>query len=99
MTNGQFIGFVRGEIWFQDRSVLHFREFVKTNDGIERYMYVYHYQGSAGDLHFRYDNTPHFPNLVTFPHHKHSGSESAVIAADPLTLETILDEIVLQYVT
>ena len=31
----------------------------------------YHFQDQQNNLIFRYDNTPHFPNLKTFPHHKH----------------------------
>jgi len=38
------IGFVRGALYLLDGSQLHFREFVDTNAGIDRYMYAYHYQ-------------------------------------------------------
>src|SRR5215510_15012883 len=66
-----YIGFIRGSIYFLDGSVLHLREFVNVQHGIERYMYAYHYQRSDGTFVFRYDNTPHFSALPTFPHHKH----------------------------
>lgn len=33
--------------------------------------YRYHFQDERNCLVFRYDSTPHFPNLSTFPHHKH----------------------------
>ena len=33
--------------------------------------YRYHYQDAQNQLIFRYDNTPHFPDLSSFPHHKH----------------------------
>jgi hypothetical protein len=33
--------------------------------------YRYHCQDADGTLIFRYDSTPHFPELPTFPHHKH----------------------------
>jgi hypothetical protein len=33
--------------------------------------YRYHFQDQNNCLVFRYDDTPHFPNLSTFPHHKH----------------------------
>ena len=33
--------------------------------------YRYHYQNAKNQLIFRYDNTPHFPDLPSFPHHKH----------------------------
>ena len=31
----------------------------------------YHFQDQQNNLIFRYDNTPHFPDLKSFPHHKH----------------------------
>ena len=33
--------------------------------------YRYHFQDQQNNLIFRYDNTPHFPDLKSFPHHKH----------------------------
>lgn len=88
-----YIGFIRGEIYFLDGSLLHLREFVNVEHGVERYMYVYHYQRSDGTFILRYDNTPHFPDLPTFPHHKHEGSESNVVSATPPDLQAVLAEI------
>ena len=88
-----YIGFIRGEIYFLDGSQLHLREFVNVEHGIERYMYAYHYQRPDGALVFRYDNTPHFPALPSFPHHKHEGSDANVAAASSPDLQTILTEI------
>jgi hypothetical protein len=34
-------GFIKGNILFLDGSVLHIREFVDVETGIERYMYAY----------------------------------------------------------
>lgn len=90
------IGFIRGEIWFPDESVLYFREFVQVQNPFERYMYVYHYQSSERNIIFRYDNTPHFPNLKTFPHHKHESNESNVIESSQPDLPSILEEILFQ---
>ncbi len=87
------IGFVRGSLYFLDNSQLHLREFVNVEHGVERYMYAYHYQRPDGALVFRYDNTPHFPTLPTFPHHKHEGSEANVVAASPPDLAAILSAI------
>ena len=78
---------------FLDGSLLHLREFVDVEYGSERYMYAYSYQRSDGTLVFRYDNTPHFSHLLTFPHHRHEGSESHVVAAGPVDLEAVLAEI------
>ena len=33
--------------------------------------YRYHFQDGQNNLIFRYDNTPHLPDLPSFPHHKH----------------------------
>lgn len=88
-----FIGFIRGNIYFLDSSVLQVREFVNMEQGLERYMYAYHYQRANGTMVFRYDNTPHFPTLSTFPHHKHEADEQTVVAADPPDLEQVLAEI------
>lgn len=90
---GKFEGVVRGDLYFADDSLLHIREFVNTEEGVERFMYVYHYQKADGALIFRYDNTPHYPDLSTFPHHKHAGSETEVIAAEPSDLKSALAEI------
>jgi hypothetical protein len=87
------IGFLRGVVYFLDGSELHIREFVNVEHGVERYMYVYHYQRPDGAMVFRYDNAPHFPALPTFPHHKHEYGKADVIAASPPDLQTILTEI------
>jgi hypothetical protein len=88
-----YIGFIRGNIYFLDGSVLHLREFVNVQHGIERYMYAYHYQRPDDTFIFRYDNTPHFPTLPAFPHHKHEGNEANVASASPPDLQTVLTEI------
>lgn len=55
-------------------------------------MYVYQYMRADGGLIFRYDDTKHFQNLSTAPHHKHIG-EDEVVAADAADLESVLKEI------
>jgi hypothetical protein len=44
---------------------------IVTNNQLEFLDYRYHFQDERNRLVFRYDSTPHFPNLSTFPHHKH----------------------------
>ena len=90
---GRFEGVVRGNLYFADDSLLHLREFVNVEGGIEYLMYAYHYQQADGMLVFRYDDTPHYPDLPTFPHHKHVGSENNVIAAERPDLQAVLNEI------
>ncbi len=42
-----------------------------TDNQLEFLDYRYHFQGEKNQLIFRYDSTPHFPDLANFPHHKH----------------------------
>ena len=37
--------------------------------------YSYHLQGQDGALIARWDNSSHWPELSTFPHHKHQAGE------------------------
>ena len=38
---------------------------------ISKIDYRYHFQNEDNNLIFRYDSTPHFPSISSFPHHKH----------------------------
>ena len=49
--------------------------------------------GVCGSMVFRYDNTPHFPALSSFPHHKHLSDGTSVVACAAPTLAQILAEI------
>lgn len=44
---------------------------VVEEDGLRHLDYRYHCQDRDNRLVFRYDSTPHFPNLPGFPFHKH----------------------------
>jgi hypothetical protein len=39
----------------------------------------------------RWDNTPHYPNLEGFPHHKHEGK--TVIGSDEMTINGVLEQL------
>jgi len=84
-------GTIDGTLYFQDGSRLEFTEQISLRAGrpvkqIYRYQYI-HKKRSL----FRYDNAPHYPQLLTFPHHKHEGNK--VLAAKEPTLKQILDEV------
>jgi len=85
-------GYLRGELGFKDGSRLHFRELVTTEPSTSLVSYTYQYMQADGKLIFRYDDTDHFPNLPGAPHHKHLG-ETEVIAVQPPSLQTVLQEI------
>ena len=56
-------GYVRGEVYFADGSVLHVREYVDTESVIERLVYAYQYMDADRKLIFRYDNSGHHRRL------------------------------------
>nr|WP_277877409.1 DUF6516 family protein [Aulosira sp. FACHB-615] len=61
-----------------------------TGNQLEFLDYRYHFQDERSCLVFRYDNTPHFPNLSTFPHHKHLPDD--VISSDKPEITQVLKE-------
>lgn len=87
------IGYLRADLYMHDGSVLYVREFVISHPEVTKDVYAYHYQDSFGRLIFRYDNARHFPQLPTFPHHKHT--PSGIIAVAEPKLEDVLCEIAL----
>jgi hypothetical protein len=52
--------------------------------------YRYHFQDRKNRMVFRYDNTPHFPELDTYPHHKHI--YKTVVPADQPTIFAVIKE-------
>ena len=61
-----------------------------SNNQLTPLDYRYHFQDPTHQLIFRYDSTPHFPNLPTFPHHKHLPDR--VVATSKPTLEAVIQE-------
>jgi hypothetical protein len=88
-------GFIRGNIYLVNGSILHLREFVSVQTIIERKMYSYHYMDAWKNLIFRYDDAEHHQelHLPSFPHHKHEGSEDNIIASNAPSLAEVLQEI------
>ena len=83
---------IEGRLLFHNGSFLEFDEAILVrNQQIVKIRYAYHYQDSAGELIFRYDNAPHHPNILTYPHHKHIGS--AVEPTQVPDLSQVLNEI------
>ncbi len=79
-------GTIKGRLRFHDGSLLDFGEvIILQNEQIVKLRYVYHYQNASGELIFRYDNAPHYPNLPTHPHHKHVGSAVEPVQASDLS--------------
>jgi len=85
-------GIIAGRVKFHDGSLLDFDEVILLQDEqLVKLRYAYHYQNKSGEMIFRYDNAPHYPNIFTYPHHKHVGS--TVEPAQVPDLSDILHEI------
>ncbi len=63
---------------------------VLANNQIIYIDYRYHFQDEQNNLIFRYDSTPHFPNLPSFPHHKHL-PDQVIACKKPDIAEVILE--------
>ena len=58
--------------------------------------YRYHCQDEQNRLRFRYDSTPHFPDLPRFPHHKHLADGSVISSGRPDIAEVIHEAMSIQ---
>jgi len=63
---------LRIRVRFPSGHMLELNEAVIVEEGEFMHLgYRYHFQDKQNNLVFRYDNTPHFPGVEGFPHHKH----------------------------
>lgn len=63
---------------------------VVADDQITVIDYRYHFQDGQNNLIFRYDNTPHFPSLSSFPHHKHLADR--VVSSDQPSIAMVIQD-------
>lgn len=52
--------------------------------------YSYYWLDGRNNLIIGWDNAPHHPTLLTFPDHKHVGTQTNVQPSDETTLEDVL---------
>lgn len=82
---------LRIRIRFSQGHLLAINEAVKVeNDQLTWLDYRYHCQDEQNCLRFRYDSTPHFPDLPTRPHHKHLPDD--VVASEKPDLVNVIEE-------
>ena len=82
---------LRIRLRFDNGALLEINEALAVEEGtLTTLGYRYHLQRRSGELLFRYDNTPHFPDLPSFPHHKHLRDK--VVAAGKPGLLDVLQE-------
>lgn len=93
LTSDVHNGLLRCRIVFWDSSYLDLYEVVSTELGYPvRVSYAYTYIRDEEHV-FRYDNAPHYPEIVTHPHHKHNGPAEQAAPADQPSLSQVLAEI------
>ena len=94
-ARADYIGFIKGIVYFQDGTILNIREFVDVESSIDRGKYSYQYMDQDAQLIFRYDNAPHHQklNISTFLHHKHEQQENNIVSSDVPFLEEVCQEI------
>jgi hypothetical protein len=82
---------LRIRVRFLSGYMLEVNEAVIGEAGHVRHLgYRYHFQDGQNNLVFRYDNTPHFPGLENFPHHKHLPDK--VAAAEQPSILKVIEE-------
>lgn len=81
---------LRIRVRFYNGCLLQLNESVIFQNKLEHLGYRYHFQGKNNELIFRYDNTPHFPDLPNFPNHKHH--QSGVEPSGPPSILTAIAE-------
>ncbi|MGB3201371.1 MAG: DUF6516 family protein [Nodosilinea sp.] len=76
---------------FKGKYLLAISEALQVVEGqIVHIDYRYHFQDENNQMVFRYDSTPHFPDLPTFPHHKHL--PDMVIATEKPDLAQVIQD-------
>lgn len=74
--------------------LLEFSEYVQHTIGdIQVITYSHHCTDADNNLFSRWDNTPHFPQLEGFPHHRHIGNPETVRPHSPMDIFRVLDKI------
>jgi len=83
-------GYISGTITFINNYRLDFMELKNTGNNA-KLKYRYQYMDEKNSMVFRYDNAPHHRDIITFPHHKHDGSQ--IMASPEPELAEVLSEI------
>ncbi len=86
---------IRIRVRFETGNLLEINEAVIVKaDELLHLNYRYHLQDSENKMIFRFDNTPHFPDLDSFPNHKHI-VDKIVSQKRPSISEVIKEAIIL----
>ena len=82
----------RGQVTFYDHTVLFIRQVVL---GEVTFKYAYHWQDREGNLICRWDNSAHWPEIATYPHHKHVVFKNEIVVKESRggNLDQVFEEI------
>lgn len=85
----QRIGFSKTKlkVILKNGSVIFLREIIIKNVLFD---YSYHWQLNDNTLIVRWDNAAHYPEISTFPHHKHVAIETNVLPSEEQSLFAVL---------
>ena len=80
----------KATVIFTDSSMLRIKEY-RFADGSRKY--AFQWETSDGNLKVRWDNAEHWPDVSTFPHHKHLDNSDNVQTSTDTGLEDVLKHI------
>jgi hypothetical protein len=70
---GEETVYLKGQITIIDSSTLEISIFAtESSEKLSVDKYPLHYMNAGGQMVFRYDNSPHHPEIDSYPHHKHT---------------------------
>ncbi len=86
------IGLLRIRALLVNSDVIYLVERFEEADGrIAVGKYSFHWQRADGSLIRRWDNSPHYPDISSFPHHVHDGDENHVLAHEAVDVFGVLE--------
>jgi hypothetical protein len=89
---GEETAYLKGQITIIDSSTLEISIFATVSgEKLTIDKYRLHYMNNAGQMVFRYDNSPHHPEIASFPYHKHTPGE--IKPSNIPSIKDILNEI------
>ncbi len=95
-TGLEKVALYRYRLSMSDGSLLELTErLVEEKETLFIKKYRYHWQNRNGQVIMRWDNTPHHPEIESFPHHLHDGSETNVVRHSEISGLDALGKVIL----
>ncbi|PQP33290.1 hypothetical protein C6A36_00060 [Desulfobacteraceae bacterium SEEP-SAG10] len=89
---GEETVYLKGQLTIIDSSTLEISIFAtETRETLSIDKYRLHYMNADGQMLFRYDNSPHHPEIDSYPHHKHTPGK--IRPSNIPSIQDILNEI------